>query len=487
MVGKLNVVSLLSWAILVVAIVASFRPLIPVIWDDCQLNVESALLTLEAGRPTVVGGRDPGYPIFLAMTFAVGGDLGSVVLFQQTAWAALMLALAATAQKVTRSAYSLGPIILLAMYPGLLHFRNIIAPETFYTVFLNLAVLGLLLATNVKNAIRCWLVAAAIIMAALAACFKLRGILVPIAVTSLGVWITWPYTPRRFAVIVLACTTALALIATGSRFGAYPSDKYSVVVGSKTLFCNHINIVLASEAARREIAIAAGDHTDAMFARLIADRDSKRQTWPTLGFYGDECLVDTILDQYLTKDDSTSSNELADSYRRIFLAAILDRPLLYLGKVIHQMYYGVLFSWPPYALMPTFAGLPNITAQLLEIMKEHGQPAHAIEVQPIGGWILSDLGRPAVLLFRGLSAAFAAAVLFWILTTVRGRRPEFSVRAGIVIVLWAASILPTAAAHTLDIWAYLAPATPMVSLLLSMVCAELAVTVVTYRRGRPAA
>src|SRR5262249_12279112 len=210
MAGKLNVVSLLLWAILVVAIVVSFRPLIPVIWDDGQHNVKSAFLTLEAGRSIVVGGRDPGYPIFLAMTFAMGGDLGSVVLSQQAAWAALILALAATAQTVTRSAYSLGPIILLAMYPGLLIFRNIIAPETFYTVFLNLAVLGLLLATNVKNAIRCWLVAVAIIMAALAACFKIRGILVPIAVTSLGLWIAWPYTPRRFALIVLACTTALA-------------------------------------------------------------------------------------------------------------------------------------------------------------------------------------------------------------------------------------------------------------------------------------
>jgi hypothetical protein len=58
----------------------------------------------------------------------MGGNLGSVVLSQQAAWAALMLALAATAQTVTRSAYSLGPIILLAMYPGLLNFRNIIAP-----------------------------------------------------------------------------------------------------------------------------------------------------------------------------------------------------------------------------------------------------------------------------------------------------------------------------------------------------------------------
>src|SRR5437016_13843077 len=34
-----------------------------------------ALRTLEAGRPTVAGGRDPGYPAFLAVTFGFGGDI----------------------------------------------------------------------------------------------------------------------------------------------------------------------------------------------------------------------------------------------------------------------------------------------------------------------------------------------------------------------------------------------------------------------------
>src|SRR6516225_6102267 len=68
-----------SWAALLVAIAVSFRPSVPVIWGDTPAFVESALRTLEAGRPTVVGGRDPGYPAFLAVTFAFGGDLGTVV------------------------------------------------------------------------------------------------------------------------------------------------------------------------------------------------------------------------------------------------------------------------------------------------------------------------------------------------------------------------------------------------------------------------
>ena len=78
--------AVLAWAALLVAIVVSFRPAVPVIWGDTPSFVESALRTLEAGRPIVAGGRDPGYPAFLAVTFAFGGDLGTVVRLQQAAW-----------------------------------------------------------------------------------------------------------------------------------------------------------------------------------------------------------------------------------------------------------------------------------------------------------------------------------------------------------------------------------------------------------------
>ena len=71
--------AVLAWAALLVAIVVSFRPAVPVIWGDTPPFLESALRTLDAGRPTVAGGRDPGYPVFLAVTFALGGGLGTVV------------------------------------------------------------------------------------------------------------------------------------------------------------------------------------------------------------------------------------------------------------------------------------------------------------------------------------------------------------------------------------------------------------------------
>src|SRR5260370_36476560 len=51
-------------------------PAVPVIWGDTPSFVKSALRALAAGRPTVAGGRGPGLPAFLALTFSVGGGPG---------------------------------------------------------------------------------------------------------------------------------------------------------------------------------------------------------------------------------------------------------------------------------------------------------------------------------------------------------------------------------------------------------------------------
>src|SRR5215471_1219368 len=184
--------ALLAWAALLAAVLVSLGPAVPVIWGDTPSFVESAFRTLEAGQPTVVGGRDPGYPVFLAVTFAFGGDLGTVVRLQQAAWAVLMLALAATAQVATRNAGGLVPIILVATYPGLLLFRNVITAELLFAVFLNLAAAGLLVATCVGKEARCYAVAASILCAALAACLRSQGALVPVAVVLVGASLARP-------------------------------------------------------------------------------------------------------------------------------------------------------------------------------------------------------------------------------------------------------------------------------------------------------
>jgi hypothetical protein len=476
--------SVLAWAALLMAIAVSFRPAVPVIWGDTPSFVESALRTLEVGRPTVAGGRDPGYPAFLAATFAFGGDLGTVVRLQQAAWAVLVLALAATAQVTTRNAGGLVPIILVATYPGLLLFRNVLTAELLFAVLLNLATAGLLVATCVGKAARCYAVAASVLCAALAACFRSQGFLVPIAAILLGARLARPYTSARLAVIAVSVAAALALLAAGSRFGASNSDQASVVFVPKTLFCNHLNIVLASDAALREIVSAAGDRADATMARLAADFAAEPGRWPVLGFFGDACLFDSALDRDLA-DDTGNAVGAAAAYRRIFLAAVRDRPLAYAAKFVRQMAYGASIAWPPYGLDPAIPVSTDDVPHVADIMTRHGRAAQPIDLQggPVRVGLLSDLPGISAYLFRALSTAFVIAVIYWTMTAVRRRRPEFLTRAGIVIAMWAASIATAAGVHTLDIGRYLIPAVPMVGLMLSLFVVELAETIACLRRG----
>jgi hypothetical protein len=65
------------------------------------------------------------------------------------------------------------------------------------------------------------------------------------------------------------------------------------------------------------------------------------------------------------------------------------------------------------------------------------------------------------------------AVMFWMVSAARHQCPIFVTRAGIVIVMWAASIATAAAAHTLDVWRYLVPSVPTVGLTLSFFVVEL--------------
>ena len=483
--GRRGIVgAVLAWATLLSVIGVSFRPAIPVIWGDTPPFVESAFRTLEAGWPTVVGGRDPGYPAVLAVTFASGGDLATVVRLQQAAWAVLMLALAATAHGVTRNAVALVPIILVAAYPGLLMFRNVLSADLFFAVLVNLATAGLLVATCVGEAARCYVVAAAILCAALAACFRSQGILVPIAAVVIGVHLARPETLARRAVIGASVATALALLAMGSRFAASDADPASTVFVSKTLFCNHLNIVLASDAARGEIASLAGDRADATMARLAGDVAAEPGRWPVLGFFGDACLYDTALDRDVAGDNGDAKSAAA-AYRRIFLAAVSDKPLAYAGKVVRQMAYAAAVAWPAYGLEPVITVSTDDVPHVAEIMTRHGRPVQpaGLEGEPVRSGLLADVPGLSAVLFGALSIAFVIAVLFWAVTAMRRRRPALVTRAGIVIVMWAASIVTAAAAHTLDVWRYLVPEVPMVALVLSLLAAELAEAIAGLRSG----
>jgi hypothetical protein len=142
------------------------------------------------------------------------------------------------------------------------------------------------------------------------------------------------------------------------------------------------------------------------------------------------------------------------------------------------MAYGVSVAWPPYGLEPAIPVSTDDVPHVSDIMTRHGRAAQPIDLQggPVRTGLLSDLPGISAYLFRALSIAFIIAIIFWTVTAVRRRRPAFSTRAAIVIVMWAASIATAAGAHTLDVWRYLIPAVPMVGLVLSLFIIELAET-----------
>src|SRR5262249_30946657 len=294
--------------------------------------------------------------------------------------------------------------------------------------------------------------AASVLCAALAACFRSQGVLVPIVAVVVGVYLIRPDTPARLAVIAVPIAAALALLAAGSRFGASDSDPASIVFVPKTLFCNHLNIVLASDAARGEIASVTGERAEATMARLATDFAAEPGRLPVLGFFRDACLFDTSLDRAFA-GDSGNAVASAAAYRRVFLAALRDRPLAYMGKFVRQMAYGAFLAWPPYGLDAAIPVSTDDVPHVSDIMTRHGRAVVAIELQ--GGTVrvglLSDFPGASAYLYQALSAAFVMTVIFWMVTAVRRRRPGFSARAGIVIAMWAASIVPAAAAHTLDV------------------------------------
>ena len=249
------------------------------------------------------------------------------------------------------------------------------------------------------------------------------GLLVPIAAVLVGARLARPDTSARFAVIALSVAAALALLAAGSRFGASNSDQASAVFVPKTLFCNHLNIVLASDAARREIVSAAGDRADATMARLAADFAAEPGRWPVLGYFGDACLFDTALNRDAADDGNAVG--AAAAYRRIFLAAVRDRPLAYAAKVFRQMAYGASVTWPPYRLDPAIPVSTDDVPLVSDIMTRHGRAAGPIDLQggPVRIGILSDLPGISAYLFRALSTAFVIAIICRTVTAVRRRRP----------------------------------------------------------------
>ena len=111
-----------------------------------------------------------------------------------------------------------------------------------------------------------------------------------------------------------------------------------------------------------------------------------------LGFFGDACLHDTALDRDVT-GHTGDAVDAARAYRRIFLAALRDRPLAYAGKFVRQMAYGASVAWPPYGLEPVIPVSTDDVPHVSDIMTRHGLAIQPIDLQggPVRIGLLSDL------------------------------------------------------------------------------------------------
>ena len=196
-------------------------------------------------------------------------------------------------------------------------------------------------------------------------------------------------------------------------------------------------------------------------ARLAADFAAEPGRWPVLGFFGDACLFDTALDRDVAYGTGNSVGAAA-AYRRIFLAAVRDRPLAYAGKFVRQMAYAVSVTWPPYGLEPVIPMSTDDVPLVSDIMTRHGWTVQPIDLQggPVRIGLLSDFPGISAYLFRALSTAFVIAIIFWTVTAVLLLLPFFFTLSFIFLFIFSSSIFTSSFSHTLYFYLYLIPSLP---------------------------
>ncbi len=461
-----------GWAAFLLVMASSLRVPSPILWNDSPAFVQAALLSLQAGVPTTVAGRDFGYPAILATVFALKGDLATVVLLQQMAWTAAMLFVAATATRIAGTWIGLSVAVLLATYPGMLIFRHIIMAEAFYSALLAASACLVVRAIGNGSGHRVrWLVWATLLSAG-AACIKSSGLACFGLIALVTLCLSYRKSRSALRWATLSIVVGATLVGGGFALRASSADSYSRAFAQKTIFCNHLNIFLASDVAKRRLSELLGEESRQFVALAEADYRSQAQAWPTLGFYGDACMFDRELDRAIDSGTSGDPGQLSATYRMLVVTAIADQPIAYVRKVANQFRYGLMMSWPPMGDSAGISGVPGATAEVAAMVAQSGRPVEGwlTEAAVIAGWPMSPRGRMADYFYRAVSLLIALTVaavpLAW-LYRARFDRTRL-VQLTFVSALWLAHIAIPALSHTLDIWRYIASAAPVGALIITL-------------------
>jgi hypothetical protein len=271
--------------------------------------------------------------------------------------------------------------------------------------------------------------------------------------------------------ILGAALVGLLLIAGNTAIRDHSPDSFSRLYAQKVIFCNHLNIFLSSAAAKEHLSSLMNDEA-AQFLRL-AERDlnSNAQDWPTLGFWGDACVFDRELDQLVARNPGGEASA-PNTYFGLFVSSVADRPFDYVAKVARQFRYGVGMGWPPHGsgeFVTGTDGAYHAVASLLNPGTKYGtgwpdsKPA-------VRGGLLGPYGGATNYVYRAVSLIFAVAMVA--LPAMWAMRARFDARQlkqlSILVAIWLASISTAAFTHTLDVWRYIATATPLVALIVAI-------------------
>ena len=442
----------------------------PIIWNDSAAYIESALRSLSEGRIVQIQGVSPGYPLVIAFALNSGIGLEGLVAAQHIAWWLCVGFISLVLLKMCRRVQivPLLPVVAAACiggYPGIQNYSNIIYPEMFYTVAVTTClcfyVLALLSQSEAAALASCIF---AILFGAVAATLKHQG-LGPFVVILTGVLLLDLGVRRRRMVFAstVACAT-FALTAIMMQLPDKAGDRSTRLFGAKTLFCFHLNVIVASEVAEAMIEAQLGSNAQEFRRHLRSSIDSKSGSFPTLGYYADACQFDSAMDD-LGLASLGGVDELSRFYREVLTSALLDRPAVYTAKVAKQLFYGFVMAIPPHALGKAISGVSERREVVVQRIQSAGYGLEdRIEFDNVvDAPIIATLSDALfVFAYRVVSVAvgfsIVVALLLWFIS--RQLRTGLGSIAAVCGFVWLSQIGGIALTHTLDIWRYIVPVVP---------------------------
>jgi hypothetical protein len=479
-------VAALAAAAILATVLGGTMSLAPLVWNDSTTFVSSALATLGSGTLQLHAGRGPGYVQLLAAMFKLPATLTDLVVLQYATWAATVALAAATVAWLLNWRHALLFVALVAGYPGIQYFQNLLMAESLYTSALTAALCLLLLGARATGVVRATvLLLGSIALAAAAGLLKIQGLAPFTVIGAAALWLAWRPGLRKGAVLVTLLTCVAAAQLAGSlQAKSRSADADSSLFGPKTLFCIHLDLALASDTTAPLAQQAFGAKSATFLQSLRKDYASTTAQFKTLGFYADACQYDTEIDRIGI--ESIGIEKLGRWYRDAFMASVARHPLGYVRKVAIQVAYGLKMSMPPLALGDSYASAPDQQAMVRRMMAEAGLP-----VSDLGGG--GAVGAPAFartepvtsFVLRLLSVAMSLALLAALAGILWGRwrkHPD-ATPALLAALVWFAQIGGVALTHTLDVWRYITPVVPA-GLLALVFAARIAADLWAQRRWR---